>query len=158
MFLLCRRRKRNARTPSRATSITYAEFPTNAASASTDPQTVNNAYAISQPLDSSVALLDVTSGVAGNGPTAREETYTEIDLSDNPQHSLTPGHGKVQASKNVSNTYVALHYGGGQPLAGTSDSGAIYSHTTSSDIYNVLQRQPEKRVVMDNIYNTTNDV
>ncbi|KAK7462025.1 hypothetical protein BaRGS_00038554 [Batillaria attramentaria] len=155
---IVRRRKRNARTPPRATAITYAEFPRYAASASTDPQTVNNAYAIAQPLDSSVALLDVTSGVAGNGPTAREETYTEIDLSDNPQHSLTPGHGQVQASKIESNTYGALHHGGGQPSAGTSDSSAIYSHTTSSDIYNVLQRQPEKRVVVDNIYNTTNDV
>nr|KAG5689463.1 hypothetical protein BaRGS_026024 [Batillaria attramentaria] len=91
----------------------------------------------------------------------RKKKEKRKDSAKSNSHHLRripEGHGQVQASKIESNTYGALHHGGGQPSAGTSDRVAIYSHTTSSDIYNVLQRQPEKRVVMDNIYNTTNDV
>ncbi|KAK7462031.1 hypothetical protein BaRGS_00038560, partial [Batillaria attramentaria] len=104
---------------------------------------------------------------ADNDVVDRQEVRQPTALAANNAYAyveLSLSHGESSQSQLATRqnddgaTYGALHHGGGQGLAGASEGGAIYSHVQSTDIYNTLQMDPGRRVVVDNIYNTTKAV
>ncbi|KAK7473523.1 hypothetical protein BaRGS_00035240 [Batillaria attramentaria] len=82
-----------------------------------------------------------------------------VDLSDDPYHEIDEQAMRrevTQGEEDDGSGYGLLNHDGQQRLAGASARGANYSHVTDSCVYNVLQRQPNRQEVLDNIYDKQN--